>query len=87
MSSSRKLTKREEVLRQELVELEERINRKIRRIGLTHQKLPYERLAKGRRLKELVLLAIGFLEEGRKVDLDLCLRELMKLGIEIKKPT
>ena len=94
MTLPRKLTEEEAgVIRRELVQLEERIRIKIRRITLENQKLPYERLAKGRRLKELVLLAIQFLDESRMVDLGICIRELRHLGIEIigynklEKPT
>ncbi|WP_026952186.1 hypothetical protein [Algoriphagus mannitolivorans] len=87
MTLPRKLTIEEERLRTELVQLEERIRMKIRRITLENQKLPYERLAKGRRLKELVLLAIQFLDEKRMVDLGLCIRELRHLGVEISEFT
>lgn len=72
MDLSKKLTEEEVTLRKELVELEERINLKIRRIGLTHHKLPYERLAKGLRLEELVHFnyrIFGFGEESGFRDL------------------
>lgn len=84
MSSSRKLTKREEALRQELVELEERVRMKIRRITVTHQKLPYERLARGREIKETVLLAIQFLDKGDGYNLDIALDRIESLGISLK---
>ncbi|SEG35865.1 hypothetical protein [Algoriphagus boritolerans] len=71
-------------LRAELVVLEARIRAKILKITWTNQKLPYDRLAKGRRLKELVLLAIRFLDEGRMVDLGLCVRELPNAVIKLK---
>lgn len=84
MSSSRKLTKREEALRQELVELEERVRMKIRKITVTHQKLPYERLARGREIKETVLLAIQFLDKGDGYNLDIALDRIESLGISLK---
>ena len=65
------------------MKLEERIQMKIRRIGLTHQKLPYERLAKGRRLKELCLMAIDELDQGKIDKLEAALRELRNAGIAI----
>ena len=83
MTLPRKLTIEEERLRAELVQLEERIRMKIRRIGLTHQKLPYERLAKGRRLKELCLMAIDELDRGKSDKLEAALRELRNAGIVI----
>ena len=83
MTLPRKLTIEEERLRAELVQLEERIRMKIRRIGLTHQKLPYERLAKGRRLKELCLMAIDELDQGKSDKLEASLRELRNAGISI----
>jgi len=83
MTLPRKLTENEAALRTELVELEERIRMKIRRIGLTHQKLPYERLAKGRRLKELCLIAIDSLDQGKNDKLEAALRELRSAGISI----
>lgn len=81
MTLPRKLTIEEEQLRAELVELEERIRMKIRRIGFTHQKLPYERLAKGRQLKELCLAAITYLDQGNEIKLQECLRGLRDMGI------
>ena len=83
MTLPRKLTTEEERLRAELVQLEERIRMKIRKIGLTHQKLPYERLAKGRRLKELCLMAIDELDQGNIDKLEAALRELRNAGIVI----
>ena len=83
MNLSRKLTLEEERLREELVILEERIRIKIRRICLTNLKLPYERLAAGRHLKELCLMAISSLDEGDKIALSACLRELREKGVHI----
>lgn len=70
MDLSRKLTDEEEQLRGELVNLERRINAKIKRICETHQKLPYDRLAAGRDLKETCLLAISYLNEGNQTGLN-----------------
>lgn len=83
MKLSRKLTPEEERLREELVTLEGRIRRKIRRICVTNLKLPYERLAAGRRLKELCLLAISALDDGDSIKLAECLRELRERGMPI----
>ncbi|WP_288370294.1 hypothetical protein [uncultured Algoriphagus sp.] len=71
-------------LREELEVLEERIRMKIRRIGLTNQKLPYERLSKGRQLKELCLAAISYLDAGEEIKLQECLRSLREKGIKIE---
>ncbi|MFC5626227.1 MULTISPECIES: hypothetical protein [Algoriphagus] len=75
MNLSRKLTFEEERLREELVILEEHIRLNIRRICATNLKLPYERLAAGRRLKELCLLAISSLDDGDAIKLAACFRE------------
>lgn len=83
MNLSRKLTLEEERLREELVTLEERIRMKIRRICSTNLKLPYERLAAGRCLKELCLLAIASIDNGDEITLATCLRELREKGISI----
>jgi hypothetical protein len=63
--------------------LGERIRMKIRRICLTNMKLPYERLAAGRRLKELCLLAVSSIDEGDEITLAASLRELRENGITI----
>lgn len=83
MEMSRKLTLEEEKLRGELVILEERIRIKIWKICLTNLKLPYERLAAGRRLKELCLSAISYLDRGDEIKLQECLRSLREWGINI----
>ena len=83
MNLSIKLTLEEHRLREDLVILEERIRMKIRRICLTNLKLPYERLAAGRRLKELCLLAISSLDDGDDINLAACLRELRERGMPI----
>ncbi|GMQ29256.1 hypothetical protein Aconfl_18990 [Algoriphagus confluentis] len=83
MKMSRKLTLEEEHLRVQLVTLEGRIRRKIWRICVTNLKLPYERLAAGRRLKELCLLAISVLDDGDSIKLAACLRELRDGGMPI----
>ncbi len=71
------------VLRKELVVLEERIRAKILKITLTHRKLPYDRLAKGRNLKECCLFAIEYLDAGNDDKLQDFLLELRKSGIKI----
>lgn len=84
MTLPRKLTTKETALRAELVELDERIRLKIRKITWTHQKLPYDRLAKGRVLKETVLTAIELLDKGDDRQLAIALDRLEALGIELK---
>jgi hypothetical protein len=84
MNLSSKLTNDERVtLRMELVALEARIRKKIMRITWTHQKLPYERLAKGRRLKEVCLEPISLLDAGNDGKLQEYLYELRKSGVKI----
>lgn len=84
MTLPRKLTEIETALRAELMELEERIRLKIRRITYTHQKLPYERLAKGRVIRETVLQAISFIDKGDDYNLTIALDRLEIMGIELK---
>lgn len=76
-------SKSKQEIREELVILEERIRLKIRNITVTHQQLPYDRLRKGRRLKELCLLAISYLDEGNEMKMQECLHELRTSGIKI----
>jgi hypothetical protein len=83
MKLSRKLTFGEERLREELVILEEHIRLKIRRICATNLKLPYGRLAAGRQLKDLCLLAISSIDKGDEIKLAACLRELREKGMPI----
>lgn len=83
MNLSKKLTLEEEPLREKLVLLEERIRMKIRKICTTNQKLPYERLAAGRHLKELCLIAISAIDEKDQVKLAACLKELREKGVSI----
>ncbi len=80
---SRKLTDEESALRAELHQLVERINLKIRKITWTHQKLPYERLTKGRGLKEIALAAITYLDQGVEYKLRNCIHSLEQEGITI----
>jgi len=63
--------------------LYERISRKILNITYTHQTLPYDRLSKGRQLKESCAMAIKFLDEGNLQMLEECLKELREKGIKI----
>lgn len=84
MNLSRKLTSEEEQLRAELVELEERIRIKIRKITWTHQKLPFDRLAKGRKLREACISAISYLEVGDEENLRAFLSLLTESGITLK---
>ena len=84
MNLSIKSTQSRDDLRRELVALEERINDKIRKITWTNQKLPYDRLAKGRMLKETVLLAIDFLDKGENAKLNLVLDRIESLGVKLQ---
>lgn len=84
MSLSRKLTIDEGALRAELVVLEERIRLKIRKITYTHKQLPYDRLMKGRELKELCLSAIAYIDAGNWPKLYESVSELEKRGLIIK---
>lgn len=84
MTLPTKLTEKEQLLRAELVELEERIRLKIRHITYTNQKLPFARLAKGRVLKETVLQAITFLDKVDNWQLDIVLERIETLGIKLK---
>lgn len=71
-------------LRAELVEIEARIRAKIHKIMLTHQKLPFERMAKGRRLKENCLAAISYLDKGNDDQLQQFIQDLERSGITFK---
>lgn len=81
MKMSRILTEEESALRAELQQLVDRINLKIRKITWTHQKLPYERLTKGRSLKERALAAIFYLDQGKEYELRNCIHSLEQEGI------
>lgn len=84
MNLTRILTGEEQAeLRAELVLLEARIRAKILKITWTHQKLPYDRLAKGRKLKECCLSAIEYVDAGNDDKLRVILQELRKSGIKI----
>jgi hypothetical protein len=72
-----------ESLRSELVELRKRIDIKLKKLYL-QQKLPYDRLAKGRSLATLVDLTIRHLEKYELAELRVCLKELEKKGVKIK---
>jgi hypothetical protein len=83
MTLSIKSTESKNDLRAELVDLEERINDKIRKITWTNQKLPYDRLAKGRLIKETVLHAIDCLDKGENTKLNLVLDRIEELGVKL----
>ncbi|WP_087940201.1 hypothetical protein [Algoriphagus faecimaris] len=80
---SGKSKEEKERLRVELVELERRINAKIKMICETHQKLPYDRLAAGRDLKETYMLAISYFDKGNQTGLNEFLRYLREKGIKV----
>lgn len=72
-----------EVLKSELEGLKLRIEAKVRNITLTHQKLPFERLSKGRKLKELVIMALDALAKGDDLKVNEYIRELRKMKIKL----
>lgn len=74
-----------DVLRIELELLKFRIEEKIRNIVFTNNRLPFERLSKGRRLKELVIVAIDALNKDDQLKLNECIKELKNKGIVIEK--
>jgi hypothetical protein len=71
-------------LRQELVDLEARIHRKIRDIVCTHRHLPFDRLTKGRLLREHVSQTIKYLDQGNESKLSEYIGELVNRGVKIK---
>ncbi|PRY90549.1 hypothetical protein [Mongoliibacter ruber] len=73
-----------EALRKELVEIRDRISAKITNIVFTNQKLPFDRLSNGRQLKELVIISINAIDQGKDKELNDYIRELKKRGIQIK---
>lgn len=70
-------------LKAELELLKMRIEGKIRKIVFTQKKLPFERLSKGRRMKELVIMALGALDKGDDLKVNEYIRELKNMGIKI----
>jgi hypothetical protein len=74
-----------EELRAKLELLKLRIEGKIQNIVFTHKKLPFDRLSKGRRLKELVIMALAALYNDDQLKLDEYIRELREKGIKILK--
>lgn len=74
-----------EALRIELEKTKVRISTKINHIVMTHRKLPFERLSKGRQLKELVTMAINAIDQGNEKQLNEYLNELMNHGLKFSK--
>lgn len=72
-----------EALRAELEFLKLRIEGKIRNIVFTQKKLPFERLSKGRRLKELVIMALAALDKGDELKVNDYIRELREKGVDV----
>lgn len=72
-----------ESLRSELVELRKRIDIKLKKLYL-QQKLPYDRLAKGRSLATLVDIAIKHLDKYELNELEVCLKDLVKKGVKLR---
>jgi hypothetical protein len=72
-----------EFLKSELVELRQRIDVKLKKLYFV-QKLPYERLAKGRSLATLVDIAIKHLDKYELNELEVCLKNLVKKGVKLK---
>ena len=72
-----------EQLRVGLELLKIRIEEKIRNIVFSNKRLPFERLSKGRRMKELVIMALASLKNDDQLKLNECIRELRDMGIKI----
>lgn len=62
------------------MDIEERIRAKIHQIMLKLKKLPFERMAKGRRVKENWLAAISYLDKGNDEQLQAFLLDLEQSG-------
>lgn len=72
-----------EDLKNYLIDLETRIQAKIRHICLTNRKLPFERLSKGRQLKETVRQTIKYLDEGKYKKVAEYIENLSSRGVQI----
>lgn len=72
-----------EDLKNHLIDLEARIQAKIRHICLTNRKLPFERLSKGRQLKETVRQTIKYLDEGNHERVAEYIENLGSRGVKI----
>ena len=72
-------------LRVELEDLKSRISSKITHLVLTHKKLPFERLSKGRQLKELVIMAINEIDHKDGEKLNKYMVELIKQGLKFSE--
>lgn len=72
-------------LRSELEKMKFRISTKITHIAMTHRKLPFERLSKGRQLKELVTMAINAIDQGNEKLLNKYMNELINRGLKFSK--
>ncbi|MDN3205661.1 hypothetical protein [Algoriphagus sediminis] len=59
----------------------ERVKAKIRRIVITSESIPHERLSKGREIRDLLTLGIKQLDEGDETGLGKTLKELKELGV------
>ncbi|SIT13426.1 hypothetical protein [Belliella pelovolcani] len=75
-----------ERLRAELSTLESRIQAKIIHLCLSNKKLPFERLSKGRQLKDSIRQTIQYLDQGEFEKVELYLKELSSQGLIIKTP-
>lgn len=73
-----------EALKSELESLKLRIEAKIRHIVFTHRNLPFDRLSKGRKLKELMIMALDALTKGDDLKLNKYIGELVNRGIILK---
>lgn len=74
-----------EILRKELEDIRSRISAKITHIAMTHKKLPFERLSKGRRLKELVTMAINAIDQEKEEELNEYMIELINRGVKFSE--
>lgn len=74
-----------EKLREELEDIKSRISANITHIAMTHRKLPFERLSKGRQLKELVTIAINAFDQGKDEQLNELMIELINRGLKFSE--
>ena len=72
-------------LRNELENLKYRISYKITHLVFTHKKLPFERLSKGRQLKEVVIMAINEIDHKNDEKLNKYMVELINRGLKFSK--
>ncbi len=68
-------------LKQRMERQLDRVKAKIRRIVITNQDLPHDRLSKGREIRDLLILGIKQIDEVDEEGLTKTIRELEELRI------